>query len=562
MSIDCVVIGYNETPFPQYEALLRSYGETSGAYRDLKFSMVEIEGAKLSYPALMNYALGEAKRSPAVGDAVRAGDVPNLAAVYLTNALRKHGIAARYVNLFQYEKEELGKLLDEDPVCVAITTTFYVINLPVIEMVEFIRARNPRVKIVVGGPLIANHYRRYPAPASDVTTLGTAATRGSQPVRPELAIALRDLGADLYVIESQGEATLARLVECLRTKGDLREVTNLFFTDDSGELRQTRVEAESNDLDAHTIEWGSFPEMQLGPTLQTRTARSCAFSCSFCAYPTRAGKLTLAALPSIDRELAAMHALGNVRNVVFIDDTFNVPIERFKEFCRMLLERGYGFDWYCYFRCGNADEEAIELMARAGCKGVFLGIESGSNRILKHMHKAAVVDKYVRGIGLLKQYGILTFGSFITGFPGETTESVDETIAFIRHTELDYWRSQLWYCEPGTKIYEQREEFGIEGEGFRWRHRTMDSKEAMDHIERMFFAIDVESSVWMPQWSFDFWFIPYITGKGISLEQFKEFMVAANKLLRLELGAPADRQRSRDGVLRSLVGSVSDWELT
>lgn len=193
MSIDCVVIGYNETPFPQYEALLRSYGETSGAYRDLKFSMVEIEGAKLSYPALMNYALGEAKRSPAVGDAVRAGDVPNLAAVYLTNALRKHGIAARYVNLFQYEKEELGKLLDEDPVCVAITTTFYVINLPVIEMVEFIRARNPRVKIVVGGPLIANHYRRYPAPrerrddtwhGSDAWDPAGAARAGDRAPRP------------------------------------------------------------------------------------------------------------------------------------------------------------------------------------------------------------------------------------------------------------------------------------------------------------------------------------------------------------------------------------------
>ncbi len=84
----------------------------------------------------------------------------------------------------------------------------------------------------------------------------------------------------------------------------------------------------------------------------------------------------------------------------------------------------------------------------------------------------------------------------------------------------------------------------------------------MDHIERMFFEVDVETSLWMPQWSFDFWFIPYLLGKGITLAQLKEFMIAANQLLRLEMGparAPADKQRAQVDPLRSLVGAVSDW---
>src|ERR1700749_1069652 len=162
--LDCVVIGYNELPFEQYERFLRNYGEESEAYRDLKFSFVNVAGRKLDYPGLLNYAVGEAYPAASGGGApaeFRSGDIPNLAAVYLTNFLRRRGFRADYVNLFQHEKERLAALLAEDPVCVAITTTFYVVNLPVNEMVEFIREQNPRTRIVVGGPLIANHVRNY-----------------------------------------------------------------------------------------------------------------------------------------------------------------------------------------------------------------------------------------------------------------------------------------------------------------------------------------------------------------------------------------------------------------
>ncbi len=182
-------------------------------------------------------------------------------------------------------------------------------------------------------------------------------------------------------------------------------------------------------------------------------------------------------------------------------------------------------------------------MGQSGCKGVFLGIESGSPTILKNMNKAATIEKYAQGIGWLRQYGITTFGSFIIGFPGETEETVRETIDFIKTNKPDYYRAQLWYCEPGTPIQHQREKYDIRGEGFVWNHRTMDSQEAMDHIEKLFLGI--EESVWLPQWSFDFWTIPYLLGRGISREQFKELMGYASRLLALEIASvPAARKRS------------------
>lgn len=544
-SLDCIVIGYNETPFAEYEGLIRRYGEDSEAYRDLKLSYVDLEGrggaGKVTYVGLLNEAVNAACGLSPGSEPFKSGDIPNLAAVYLTQYLRRRGHAVEYVNLFQYEKARLLELLAEKPACVAITTTFYVLNLPVAEMTAFLKKHAPGVPVVVGGPLIANHARSYSG--------------------RELATALADTGADLFVHEAQGEETLAVLVAALRDGGDLSRIPNLLYFE-RGELCINPPEHEASSLDDNAIDWLDLAAgRDLGPTLQTRTARSCAFSCAFCNYPTRAGKLTLADLSTVERELDSMRALGTVGNVVFIDDTFNVPVTRFKELCRLMIRKGYGFDWYSYFRCSNADLECVELAAESGCKGVFLGIESGSPRILKNMNKAATIEKYARGIEWLRAHGISTFGSFITGFPGETAETAEETAAFLRDTRPDFYRSQMWYCEPGTPIFTRREDFGIEGEGFVWRHKTMDSLEAMDHIERLF--LTHEGSQWLPQWSFDFWILPYLAGKGISIDRFKSFLKLANRLQALEVASVGEREREveRQRVWDGMVGMVGGWGL-
>ena len=539
-SLDCVTIGYFEPRFEDYERMVRCLGEESEAYRDLKFSFVHVGGRKMNYAELLSHAYRQAVgQDDGTEDEFKSGDIPNLAAVYLTSFLRRRGFRAKYVNLFLYEQEKLREYLAEKPLCVAITTTFYGLNFPVTEIIRVIRQYDRELKIVVGGPLVANHHRRYP-PA-------------------ELFLALDDMGADAYIIEGQGELTLSRVVQCLRNGGDLSAVPNLVYRGADGKLTMTSSEPENNSLDENYIDWRLFANEDLGATLQTRTARSCAFSCAFCAYPTRAGKLTLTSLDKIEKELDSMRDIGGVRNTVFIDDTFNVPLPRFKEICRLMIRKHYGFNWFSYFRCSNSDTEAIELMAESGCRGVFLGIESGSNTILKNMDKHAAVSQYLEGIRLLRQVGILTFGSFITGYPGETEETIRETVDFIKESKLDYYRSQIWYCEPGTPIFSRKEQYGIEGEGFSWVHDTMDSLEAMDQIDRTF--LEIEDSRWLPQWSFDFWIIPYLMGKGMTLDRFGDFMMHANRMLRLEI-APvpeAEKQRLSYASERGLVEALRGW---
>ena len=551
--LDCIVVGYNDPPFERYERLIRNYGVDSEAYRDLRYSFVDLHGRRLNYVDLLNYADAAARGAAPGSRRFESGEIPNLAAVYLTNFLRQHGLRAGYINLFQQEKARFRELLEQGPAVVAITTTFYILNFPVNEIVEFVREHSPRTTIVVGGPLIGNHLR--------------TAQEGGQPYADAMGLvqsdrlraALDDLSADAYVIDPQGERTLVDIVSRAREGRDLSGVPNLLVKQ-HGRYRRTMVSPENNPMDHVYIHWDEFAGDPLGPTLQTRTARSCAFSCAFCSYPERAGNLALAGVDTVEREFDAMRDLGT-RNVVFIDDTFNVPLARFKDLCRLLIRKRYGFRWFSYFRCSNADAEAFDLMAEAGCTGVFLGIESGSPTILKNMHKAARIEQYVSGIAELKARGILTFGSFILGFPGETAETIRETRDFIRTTGLDYYRTQMWYYEHGTPIAREREKYRMEGEGFVWQHATMESMEAMDHIDRIFFEID--GARWLPQWSFDFWFIPYALGKGITLEQFGRFVDGANRMLALDVASVPEGRKAhgKEDAFRAIVDVARDWSL-
>lgn len=543
-TVDCILVGYNDLPFEKYVELLGQYGRSSEAFRDLKFSFVELNGRPLNYVALLNHVVRTAHPDCAEGSTqgpFKSGEIPNLAAVYLSNFLRNSGLTTRYINLFQDEKDKFAELLREEPACVAITTTFYVLNFPVNEIVQFVRQHSSRTKIVVGGPLISNHMRNLQGGALDS--------------------ALMDMGADFYVVDSQGEMTLTNLVKALKAQDDPATVPNLAYFD-QGQLVRTSIAPETNVMDEVDIRWSEFArEEDLGETIQLRTARSCAFKCAFCNYPTRAGKLSLAGLETVERELSSIRTIDKVSNVVFIDDTFNVPLPRFKDLCRLMIRKKYNFNWFSYFRCSNSDEEAFDLMAESGCKGVFLGIESGSPTILKNMNKAATIERYAEGIKMLKARNITTFGSFILGFPGETDQTVQETIDFIRTNRPDFYRVQMWYNEPGTPIHLEKDKYQIKGEGFVWEHSTMTSLEAMDHIDRTF--LTVKESVWLPQWSFDFWFIPYALGKGISISEFKQFVTQANQLLALEIAycEQDGKSRMQKRHLNDMVALAKKWPI-
>ncbi|MEU2388978.1 PhpK family radical SAM P-methyltransferase [Streptomyces sp. NPDC012461] len=508
--IDCLVIGYNDVDFAEYEGRVMSRSPDFPDRRIFMRDHLLLGDQRLPYMDVIN-SLANRARAGADENYYHVGEVPNLAAVYLTNFLIQHGFSAEFVSLFAPERDRVARLLDQrDPRAVAITTTFYLTPAPVIEIVRFIRARHPETTIVVGGPLVDN-----------LTTESD----------PETLADMFDLmDADVYVRESQGEATLARVVEAVRNGRALDSTPNLYVRH-GGDFAFTGLQRENNSLNETAIDWNLFTDLELGATVQTRTARSCAFNCSFCDFPARAGALALADIKTVEKELRVLSERG-IRNLVFIDDTFNVPPKRFTELLRMMDRNDFEFNWYSFFRCSSTrDDETFDLMARTGCRAVFLGIESASDSVLKQMNKSASSARYRYGIEQLKARGIMTFASFVVGFPGENEETVQETIDFLNSAAPTFYRAEPWWYNHRSPIHQRAGELELSGQGYDWRHQTMDIHSACDARDAIFDG--VTTSKWIPSYNFDFWALPYLEGKGFSLNDHAlAFHTVAEQVMR------------------------------
>jgi radical SAM PhpK family P-methyltransferase len=503
--IDCVVIGYNDVDFQSFAAAQKKMAPYSGAYHEVLTNSVLLDGRRATYMELINRGVELATGS---NPRLNTFAAPSLGVCYLTSFLARRGFHAEPLNFFNDQKDRLRELLAEGPMAVAITTTYYVDNAPVTELTNFIRQHCPEAKIIVGGPHIYNLHADYEA--------GT------------LEFVYKSLGADIFIIDSQGELALSRVLGALRDGHEPADIPNVAWIDIGGQFHINRREMEKNDLDENAIEWERLPKELYTPIAYLRTARSCPFSCSFCNYPTLAGEHVLSGLEKLGRGLEYLHDAGT-RYLVFVDDTFNVPLPRFKQLLRMMIEKRWGFQWISFFRCSNTDEEALDLMQASGCLGVFLGIESGDQTILNNMTKFANVNRYRWAIGQLHQRGIMTFASLICGFPGETRQTFRNTLDFLEQTGPDFFNVQLYYHDVRSPIARKSLEFQIEGAGYNWRHRTMDWREAAELAKGAF--RNVENSLPLTLYGFSIWSLPYLFSKGLGLPQIAEFGTIAREML-------------------------------
>ena len=506
MSLDCIIIGFNDADVGPMVEARRRMGSSSGAFRQMLGSVFQHDDTWIHHVNLLNAAIQEATgKNPQLNTM----ELPGLAVCYLASYLKRRGFEVDFVNFFNKEKERLAELLAQKPRLVAVTTTFYVEPEPAAEVVRFVREHCPDTCVVVGGPYVQ-----------------TICDSGHEIAQD---FVFDRMGADIYVNDAQGEAALAAL---LQSMDESRNIPNLIIRDKPVSGRATFIrnprEPENNSMDAEAIDWDLLPASVYTPTAQMFISRSCPFRCSFCRYPTLAGPVRLAGVETIERQMQQLKANG-VRSLIFPDDTPNVPVPRFKAILKMMIENEFGFGWFSNLRCANADEEVFDLLKPSGCKGVFLGIESGDQTILNNMNKRATVEAYRDGIRRLKESDILTYCSFIIGFPGETEETVQNTIRFIQETQPDYYQVHLYYHSKQVPIQEQAAKFGLKGSDYTWQHDTMDWQRAADLVDEVRDTVD--GPLLCTSYVSSFWMIAYLYGLGVPLDHVRAFVGASRPIL-------------------------------
>jgi len=153
-------------------------------------------------------------------------------------------------------------------------------------------------------------------------------------------------------------------------------------------------------------------------------------ACSYCSTATIEGSAVRKRSPAAAVADLFRYAESGFRQVYFVDNTFNLPSAYAKRLCREILEQGLEIRWRCILYPGKVDKELAGLMAEAGCGEVSLGFESGCNRILRNMNKRFDRDGIRRTAEMMAQRGIRQLGFLLLGGPGETRESVLESLAF------------------------------------------------------------------------------------------------------------------------------------
>ena len=169
-----------------------------------------------------------------------------------------------------------------------------------------------------------------------------------------------------------------------------------------------------------------------GGALNIQTKRGCYFECVFCSYPLIEGsKVRMRTPAAVVDEMAEMRAAQGIRHWFFVDNIFNMPIRHAKEICETIAARGLDIEWSGYLNPKFIDAELCALMARSGCRAIEFGTDSGSPAMIASLKKEFEVADLRRASALCHQHDLKFCHSLIFGGPGETEQTVGETIALM-----------------------------------------------------------------------------------------------------------------------------------
>jgi radical SAM superfamily enzyme YgiQ (UPF0313 family) len=257
---------------------------------------------------------------------------------------------------------------------------------------------------------------------------------------------LRYLGADMG-IQGEGEITFPALLECLAKGVPVRGLPDLYLPG----------EPPSGRSFARTLDGLPLPEPDLWiPAVSGRTdfwvpvqsRRGCPLDCTYCSTRTIEGRGLRRHSPEPIAAWMEQLVASGFSNFNFVDNTFNLPPYYAKELCRKIIARGLAINFWCIIYPKWIDRELVELLVRAGCREVSLGSESGSARMLRSINKRFEPDEVRTVAKMFADAGIERRGFLLLGGPGETRESVEESLTFSDSLRLDALKITV-----GVRIY-------------------------------------------------------------------------------------------------------------
>ena len=218
-----------------------------------------------------------------------------------------------------------------------------------------------------------------------------------------------------------------------------------------------------------------------GPYTFVVTSRGCTAGCKYCIkHVSYQYSVRLRSAENVLEELWALKKLG-IAHVHMYADLFTVNREQVMQICRLMIEQKIGLSWTCNSRVDYVDQEMLQQMAQAGCTLISWGIESASEQILRRAAKGYRMEQAPRALEWAHAVGIRNWGYFIIGLPGETVDTIQETIRFAKALPLDVALFHVAAPYPGTPFFFDVLENGWFRAGTQWEQVDMDKGTVLDY---------------------------------------------------------------------------------
>ena len=218
-----------------------------------------------------------------------------------------------------------------------------------------------------------------------------------------------------------------------------------------------------------------------GPYTFIVTSRGCPAGCKYCIkHVSYQYSVRLRSPEKLHEEIQQLYDLG-VHHIHMYADLFTVNRDQVVELCNLLIEKGPKITWTANSRVDYVDEEMLTLMGKAGCNLISWGIESGNEMVLKKAHKGYRMEQAYNALNWARKAGIKNWGYFIIGLPGETVDTIKETMVFSKKLPLDIALFHVAAPYPGTPFFFEVVENGWFRPGTNWEEVDMDQATVLDY---------------------------------------------------------------------------------
>lgn len=368
---------------------------------------------------------------------------PPLGLGYIAAVLEKEGFDVKVMDLVDTPFESVAAIITrEKPQIVGISCNLTDYRWGSFRLVQIAKAVNPKILVVLGGSHATHLYKQI----------------------------LKNFPVDA-IVRFEGEQTFLDFAKAVQNDVYFKDVRGIAFAKD-GQIILNEDRPPIDCLDClpfpsyrffdfekyvHYSSPINFKEKK-NSKIKSRNimaSRGCPFDCKYCSINRFwQRKCRLRSAINVVDEIEMLYKENGVTRFNFFDDAFTLNENRVVEICREIINRHLDIMWECVTRVDAVSAEMLSWMKKAGCKSISYGVESGSPIVLKAISKKQTPAQIINAFRLTHQAGIKAFILLMVGNPGETEDSVNETIKLLRIIKPDKIRTTLTQVYPATGLYE------------------------------------------------------------------------------------------------------------